>query len=224
MQRIWIRLLGLVCTTLLLATGCGESSNFAGQQSTRGSSDAPADPGVIPEANGTPGDENPAAETDPNNGQTEADAVADNGPDTLQSICEQAALGDFTQVVTIAGNDTDVALEPDSVVYLKASGNSDLELAADNVASIRGICIEATGGSSITLDTSLVVSGLYVDAGGQSDVIINFGTTGELAELISDARGSAQLILTGDLIDCDLLQVTVNGQPNISCNGAAPGS
>lgn len=137
---------------------------------------------------------------------------------TVDMLCKEAMNGNFDQVISISQNQ-EVEIKEGAVVFLDASGLANFDLNAGDVASIRGLCIEATGQAEIRIDTSLVVAEMYYYARGQAIGEISFGSTGSLAKLQTDLAGQADLTISGDLIDCGKLVSETAGNGKVECTG-----
>lgn len=138
--------------------------------------------------------------------------------DTI-SECAKALQGADVDVIRVVSNDTSIELKPDSIIYLQTGGNAQITLPAATVASIKGICIEGRGGSSVSINTSLNVGAMYIYGQGSPSVNVDFGATGSLKRITSDLAGSPALDVKGAKIDCAKIEFAKKGAATLMCNG-----
>jgi hypothetical protein len=135
------------------------------------------------------------------------------------SMCAEALDGGAQDVVWITGGETSITLTPGTIIYLKTGGNSSITLPSAQIASIKGICIDAGGGSNISITTDLVVNGMFVFGQGSPTLAIHFGAIGKLSKVVTDLVGNANLVVDGTMVDCANLQYSKQGSANVTCNG-----
>jgi hypothetical protein len=193
-----------------LAFGCSKGE-FSASGKSSGSSSEPS------EADQSAEEADEASADEPTDA---VDTSAVSGEDAL-SQCALALGGAATDVIRITGGATDVALTPGSIVLLETGGNASVNLPATEVASIKGICIDAGGGSKVDIHTELNVAGMYVYGQGNPDLTLDFGEKGLLSKVLTDLGGSPTLIVSGTLIDCAKLDYQKQGSAELSCNGVA---
>jgi hypothetical protein len=136
------------------------------------------------------------------------------------SECAKALDGLDSDIVRI-NNDSQVTLTPNSIVFLKVSGLFEFDLSNYSVSKIKGICIEAAGQATIKIDTNLVVDGIYYYARGTATAEVDFGSNGNISKITTDISGTSSLSITGDALDCGMLNAVKNGAGKLYCNQSA---
>ncbi|MGE0173126.1 MAG: hypothetical protein AB7T49_10085 [Oligoflexales bacterium] len=201
--------LSFVLVSSVLVVCCSKGEFSAGSKSK-----SPSPPAADSETADAPADVETAGE--PVEENTSDTAVS---ADDALSQCALALGGETADVIKITGGATDVAFTPDTIVYLETRGNANVVLPATEVASIKGICIDAGGGSGVDIQTSLNVAGMYVFGQGNPDLVLDFGDTGVLSKVLTDLGGNPDLAVSGKLIDCAKLEYQKQGAAELMCNG-----
>ena len=136
------------------------------------------------------------------------------GTDDVATITED----DIIQIAS-AEDLEGLALTQKSILVVQASGNNSLDLNLDGVEQIRGVCINASGSSSITVNSSAHINRLVVESSGGSNAEVNFATGKVFNTGSADVSGGGIFNLSGASIDCDRLSlVSVNGGGAFQCS------
>jgi predicted nucleic acid-binding Zn-ribbon protein len=136
--------------------------------------------------------------------------------------CLLAVGGDLQSVVSISQGDVDLSqITPDSVLYLQVQGQANIDLAEEDIAQLKGVCIEATGIAEIRLDLNAVVTAMYYYARGGASASLNFRDTGQLDQLTTNVSGASSLALSGNQLVCDDIVINNGGASIVECNGAS---
>lgn len=137
----------------------------------------------------------------------------------IKMICADDSNASIDDVVTIKGQNTNVTLTENSVVLLIVSSDVELSLNSEDVAKIKGLCIETTGSPMVFVDLMLPVKQMNYYGRGEADTTINFGETGTLEGLTTDVGGSNSLNVVGASVECSAISVVRGGSGTITCNG-----
>lgn len=146
-----------------------------------------------------------------------------NSPATEQvdgKLCLAAARGEVSSVVSLSQGDLYLSkITPNSILLLQAQGQANIDLSVQEISTLKGICIFATGEAVITLDLNATVSSMFFYGRGSATTTLDFKTTGTLAKLETDLSGQSQLNLSGQSLKCDELELVQDGYSKVQCNG-----
>jgi len=127
---------------------------------------------------------------------------------------------DAPGVVRVTGDDDDLNLTSDSVVHLILKGNSFVELEADDLSMVKGLCIEAYGDARAQVELDMNVESMTYIGRGNAAVSLSFGDDGSFSKIEADIRGNHSLNIHGENIDCSLLNTQIKGGASaVSCAG-----
>ncbi|WP_141733363.1 hypothetical protein [Oligoflexus tunisiensis] len=202
----------VACLLCFLLMACS-NSNFSG----RSESDSPSNGDAKSETA-------PAATPQENKADPEALPTVESQPIATDSAeykeCLLAVGGDAQSVVTVTQGDVDLSqLTPNSILYLVVRGQAKIDLTAQEITTLKGVCIDAAGQAELTLDLNATVSALFYYARGDASTSLNFKETGSLLKLLTDVSGQSRLSLSGQKLVCGALQFQKAGASTVECNG-----
>ncbi len=184
---------------------CADSSFKAGGAKTESVSVSPGAADALPE---------------PQPVEAETEVLPVPTLEVTAQLCLAAINGEETSVINISQGDINLAdIEPNAIVLIDLSGQASVDLAKEEVAKLGGLCIAATGRSSVSVDLSAVVATMFYYGRGGAATLLNFKESGSLAALATDVSGASSLTIEGEKVDCESLAYDGGGSSSVACNG-----
>ena len=115
----------------------------------------------------------------------------------------------------------DIKLTQDSIIVLNLSGQADIELDSEEIKQIKGLCINASGGSRTSIDIEFNVEEMNYYGRGNAMTTLDFEDDGTFASINVDISGTHNLNIYGEKIDCNLLNKMEAGSGLIHCDNFA---
>jgi hypothetical protein len=137
------------------------------------------------------------------------------------NVCSKLIADNPDQVIKASRSPATITLKEDAIVLLDVAGAATIVLNAADVKTIKGLCINASGQGNLSINTSLIVGGVYFVGRGNASLAVDFGATGTLANMAADVGGGSSMTVKGDKIDCTKLTSDVGGSGTVLCNGVS---